>query len=144
MYLFHALPLLSLTFLSFDLVTAQNYFFSAEASNPPCLIPAEGRNIASRWFQIFQTDANGTGTGAAIVESTLAINFTYYDEGASFGNPDPVYDSSQAVYESVSGSGYSGSLVTDVQYTVIESLVGCDFVVSRWQSNSKSANATNV
>lgn len=144
MYFSRALHLISLALLGVDLVTAQNYIFSAEASSPPCLVPAEGRNIASRWFQIFQTDANGTGTGAAIVESTLATNFTYYDEGASFGNPDSVYNSSQAVYDSVSGSGYSGSLVTDVQYTVIESLVGCDFVVSRWQSNSKSANATNV
>lgn len=139
-----ALHFVSLAITGVELVTAQDYFFSAEASNPPCLIPAEGRNIASRWFQIFQTDSNGTGTGAAIVESTLATNFTYYDEGASFGDPDPVYNSSQAVYDSVSGSGYSGSLVTDVQYTVLESLIGCDFVVSRWQSNSKSANATNV
>lgn len=127
-----------------NLASAQTYFITAEANNPPCLVPAEARNIASRWFQIFQTDANGTGTGAAIVESTLAPNFTYYDEGASFGNPGAVYNSSQEVYDSVSGSGYSGTLVTDVQYTVLESLVGCDFVVSRWQSNSKSANATNV
>lgn len=127
-----------------NLASAQTYFITAEANNPPCLVPAEARNIASRWFQIFQTDASGTGTGAAIVESTLAPNFTYYDEGASFGNPGAVYNSSQEVYDSVSGSGYSGTLVTDVQYTVLESLVGCDFVVSRWQSNSKSANATNV
>ena len=117
---------------------------SAQSSSSPCLVPAEGRNIASRWFQIFQTDANGTGIGAAIVESTLAQNFTYFDEGASFGDPSAVYNSSQAVYDSVSGTGYSGNLVTDVKYTVLQSLVGCDFVVSRWQSNSKSANATNV
>lgn len=123
---------------------AQSYLFSANIDNPPCLVPGEGRNIASRWFQIFQTDAQGAGTGAAIVESTLATNFTYYDEGASFGDPAAVYNSSRAVYESVSGSGYSGNLVTDVKYTVLESLVGCNFVVSRWQSNSKASNATNV
>lgn len=130
--------------LIFSLASAQSYFINAEANTLPCLIPAEGKNIASRWFQIFQTDINGTGTGAAIVESTLATNFTYYDEGASFGDPAPLYNSSQQVFESVSGSGYSGALVTNVKYTVLESFVGCDFVVSRWQSNSVSANATNV
>lgn len=113
-------------------------------STTQCLIPAEGRNIASRWFQIFETNVNGTGLGAAIVQSTLTSNFTYYDEGASMGDPAPVYTSSKDVYDSVSGSGYSGNIVTNVTYTVIESLVGCDFVVSRWQSNSNSANATNV
>lgn len=137
-------PFLLIVTLTFNFVTAQSYFITAEANMPPCLIPAEARNIASRWFQIFQTDTNGTGTGAAIVESTLATNFTYYDEGASFGDPAPLYNSSQEVFESVSGSGYSGALVTNVKYTVLESLVGCDFVVSRWQSNSVSANATNV
>lgn len=130
--------------LVLGVVTAQSYVVTAEANNLPCLVPAEGKNIASRWFQIFQTDANGTGTGAAIVESTLSTNFTYYDEGASFGDPAALYNSSQEVFDSVSGSGYSGALVTDVKYTVLESLVGCDFVVSRWQSNSVSANATNV
>lgn len=130
--------------LLLTVATAQSYFITAEANNPPCLVPAEGKNIASRWFQIFQTDANGTGTGAAIVESTLSTNFNYYDEGASFGDPAPLYNSSQEVFDSVSGSGYSGALVTDVKYTVLQSLVGCDFVVSRWQSNSVSANATNV
>lgn len=144
MMISHFLKTLPITLSLLTLTKAQSYLFSAEANNPPCLIPAEGRNIASRWFQIFQTNANGTGTGAAIVESTLSPNFTYYDEGASFGDPAAVYNSSQEVYDSVSGSGYSGTLVTDVQYTVLQSLVGCDFVVSRWQSNSKSANATNV
>lgn len=130
--------------LVIEVCQAQSYLFSANIESPPCLVPAEGRNIASRWFQIFQTDADGAGTGAAIVESTLAPNFTYYDEGASFGDPAAVYNSSRAVYDSVSGTGYSGNLVTEVQYTVLESLVGCNFVVSRWQSNSKAANATNV
>lgn len=139
------LPHLLPTILSIIPTTlAQSYLFTAELNSPPCLIPAEARNIASRWFQIFQTDANGTGTGAALVESTLSPNFTYFDEGASFGDPAAVYNSSQEVYDSVSGTGYSGNLVTDVQYTVLQSLVGCDFVVSRWQSNSRAANATNV
>lgn len=109
-----------------------------------CLSQGEGTNLATRWLTIFQTDASGAGTGAALVNVTLTSNFTYFDEGASFGDPSAVYNSSQAVYESVSGSGYSGNLVTDVKYTNLQSLVGCDFVALRWQSNSKAANATNV
>lgn len=144
MLFFKVSTLLSCSTLLLQGCQAQSYLFSANIDNQPCLVPAEGRNIAARWFQIFQTDSTGAGTGAAIVESTLAPNFTYYDEGASFGDPAAVYNSSSAVYDSVSGSGYSGNLVTSVQYTVLESLVGCDFVVSRWQSNSKAANATNV
>lgn len=68
----------------------------------------------------------------------------YYDEGASFGDPAPVYNSSQAVMDSVSGSGYSGALVTNVTYSIIEAFASCDTAVLRWQSDSLSANATNV
>ena len=147
---------------------------SQASSAPPCLSYGEAYNIALRWLQIFQTDLNGTGTGSAIIPSTLASNITvshplaivllcrfsniineamarsltiiiqYYDEGATFGKPDPVYNSSQAVTESVTGSGYSGALVTNVTYSIIEAFASCDTTVVRWQSDSLSANATNV
>ncbi|KPI36250.1 uncharacterized protein AB675_7357 [Cyphellophora attinorum] len=100
------------------------------SSSTPCLSPGESYNIALRWLQIFQTNENGTGTGSAIVASTLTSNFTYYDEGASFGNATAVYDSAGAVYNSVSGSGYSGSLVTNVTYSIIESFASCDTSVN--------------
>lgn len=68
----------------------------------------------------------------------------YYDEGASFGDSAAVYNSSQAVTDSVTGSGYSGALVTNVTYSIIEAFASCDRAVVRWQSDSLSANATNV
>lgn len=68
----------------------------------------------------------------------------YYDEGASFGDPAAVYNSSQAVMDSVTGSGYSGALVTNVTYSIVEAFASCDTAVVRWQSDSLSANATNV
>ena len=55
-----------------------------------------------------------------------------------------VYNSSAAVAESVSGSGYSGTLVTNVTYSVLETFASCNTAVVRWQSDSLSANATNV
>lgn len=68
----------------------------------------------------------------------------YYDLGASFDDPTPIYDSAEAVYESVTGSGYSGALVTNVTYSIIEAFASCDIAVLRWQSDSLSTNATNV
>ena len=156
--------MLSITLLALLplLITAQS---TSTASSTPCLSPGESYNIALRWLQIFQTNENGTGTGSAIIDSTLAPNLTvsllfhicrcllpkthtnprqYYDEGASFGNATPVYDSSAAVYSSVSGSGYSGALVTNVTYSIVEQFASCDTSVVRWQSDSLSANATGV
>lgn len=49
---------------------------SQTKSAPPCLNSGEAYNIALRWLQIFQTDVNGTGTGSAIIPSTLTSNFT--------------------------------------------------------------------
>lgn len=123
--------------------TAQ-WFFSGTLDQPPCLDQAEAYLISRRWLSIFQTDNKGAGIGAALVETTLASNFTYYDEGSTFGDPSPVYNSSAAVEESVSGTGYSGTLVTDVQYSILHSFSSCDTAVLRWQSDSKAANATNV
>ncbi|RMZ91639.1 hypothetical protein DV736_g1134, partial [Chaetothyriales sp. CBS 134916] len=118
-------------------------------ASTPCLSSGEAYNIALRWLQIFQTDAKGVGTGSAIIPSTLAKNFTvglpaYYDEGASFGDPSPVYKSSDDVLQSVTGSGYSGALVTNVTYSIVEAFSSCDTAVLRWQSDSLSAKATNV
>ena len=84
------------------------------ANEIPCLGPAEASNIATRWLNIFQKDSNGTSTGIGLITTLIADNFTYYDEGASFGDPAPLYTSRQALYESIAGSGYSGALVTDV------------------------------
>ncbi|RMZ82532.1 hypothetical protein DV737_g2017, partial [Chaetothyriales sp. CBS 132003] len=99
---------------------------SQEAASAPCLSRGEAYNIGLRWLQIFQADEKGVGTGSAIIPSTLAKNFTrffalqYYDEGASLGDPSPVYKSSDDVLQSVTGSGYSGALVTNVTYSIIE------------------------
>lgn len=49
---------------------------TAAPQQQPCLSTGEAYNIALRWLQIFQTDLNGTGTGAVIVPSTLTSNFT--------------------------------------------------------------------
>lgn len=84
-------------------VTAQQWAITGMVSTTPCLDTAESYLIALRWLQIFQTDVNGTGTGAALVSSTLAKNFTYYDEGASFGKVGPVYESAKEVETAVSG-----------------------------------------
>lgn len=84
-------------------VAAQQWMISAMATTTPCLDTAESYLIALRWLQIFQTDVNGTGTGAALVPSTLAKNFTYYDEGASFGQTVAQYNSSSQVEDAVSG-----------------------------------------
>jgi len=84
--------------------------------------------ISRRWLSIFQTTSNGAGTGAALVESTLAPNFTYYDQGSTFGDPTPVYSNASAVEASVSGAGYSGTLVTDVKYSIVTNFASCDTV----------------
>lgn len=110
----------------------------------PCLSPPEAANIALRWFSIFETDAKGSGIGAGLVNSTLAQNFSYTDEGATFGDPTPLYSNRSAVYDSVSGSGYSGALVTDVHYSVLFVFSSCDVIGARWQGNSLSAKALNV
>lgn len=122
----------------------QQYVISGLINSPPCLDPAEASLIALRWLQIFDTDSKGAGTGSAIIASTLATNFTYWDEGASFGKAKPVYTSSQAVYNSVTGTGYSGTLVTNVQYSVVFSFASCDIVLCRWSSSSKAAKAKGV
>lgn len=123
---------------------AQQYTLTGTASTVACLNSAEAYNIALRWLQIFQTDSKGAGTGGAIIDSTIAPNFTYYDEGASFGDPAPVYTSKSALVESISGTGYSGTVVTNVQYSILTAFASCDISVIRWQSDSKAANATEV
>jgi hypothetical protein len=124
---------------------AQQYIFTGSASTgPPCLAEAEAYNIALRWLQIFQTDSKGAGTGGAIIDSTIAPNFTYYDEGNSFGKPAPVYDGKASLVKAISGTGYSGTAVSSVQYSILTAFTSCDISVVRWQSNSKAANGTGV
>ena len=98
----------SLIFLSLLLglvssIAAQQWMITGTATTTPCLDTAESYLIALRWLQIFQTDTKGAGTGAAIVSSTLAPNFTYFDEGASFGKVGAVYSNASQVETSVSG-----------------------------------------
>ena len=57
------------------------YDVSAAVSSPPCLNEAEAYLISARWLDIFETDKKGAGTGGAIVETTLAPNFTYVSSG---------------------------------------------------------------
>jgi hypothetical protein len=76
--------------------------------------------------------------------SLYSCSTRYYDEGASFGDPSPVYSNASSVESSVSGSGYSGSLVTDVKYSILTNFASCDTVVVRWQSDSRSAKAKGV
>lgn len=116
----------------------------AQSPTGPCLSHPEASNIALRWFTIFETSPSGTGTGAALVNNTLAPNFTYTDEGATFGDPSPLYANRSAVYESVSGSGYSGALVTDVKYDVLFVFEGCDVIGARWRGRSLSAKSEDV
>lgn len=113
-------------------------------SEAPCVNSPEADNLARRWLSIFETDSKGSGIGAAIVNVTLSPNFTNYDEGATFGDPAPLYNSSEAVYASVSGSGYSGALVTNVRYSTLFVFSSCNVVGLRWRSSSMSAKATNV
>ncbi|KAF2215697.1 hypothetical protein CERZMDRAFT_94096 [Cercospora zeae-maydis SCOH1-5] len=119
-------------------------YITSPTATEPCLSEPEAANIARRWFSIFQTDAQGNGTGAALVDVTLAPEFQYTDEGATFGDPAPLYTNRSAVYDAVSSSGYSGSLVTDVTYDVIYLFSSCSVIGARWQGNSKSAKADNV
>lgn len=161
-------PLIALLLSLYTHHTAAQTASNDSSSSSPCLAPGEAYNIAERWLSIFQTDINGTGTGSALVPSTLTDNFTvsytsvrpppktssislthafqkqYYDLGATFNDPTPIYNSSAAVLTSVTGSGYSGALVTNVTYTIIERFATCDISVLRWRSDSLSANATNV
>ena len=53
------------------------YDVSAAVSSPPCLNEAEAYLISARWLDIFETNKKGKGTGGAIVETSLAPNFTY-------------------------------------------------------------------
>lgn len=126
------------------LSAAQQYTFTGSAGTVPCLGEAESYLIALRWLQIFQTDTKGAGIGGAIIDSTIAPNFTYYDEGASFGKSKPVYDGKASLVTAISGTGYSGTAVTDVRYTILTAFASCDTSVVRWQSNSKAANGTGV
>lgn len=76
----HHLPrftssLLFLTILTY-LSSATSQSTPDSTSLTPCLSPGESYNIALRWLQIFQTNENGTGTGSAIIPSTLTSNFT--------------------------------------------------------------------
>ncbi|CAK1357619.1 hypothetical protein CB0940_07668 [Cercospora beticola] len=119
-------------------------YTTTPTATEPCLSEPEAANIARRWFSIFQTDSQGNGTGAALVDVTLAPEFEYTDEGATFGDPTPLYTNRSAVYDSVSSSGYSGALVTDVQYDVLYVFSSCSVIGTRWQGNSKSAEADNV
>lgn len=119
-------------------------YTTSPTATEPCLSEPEAANIARRWFSIFQTDSQGNGTGAALVDVTLAPEFQYTDEGATFGDPTPLYTNRSAVYDSVSSSGYSGALVTDVQYDVLYVFSSCSVIGTRWQGNSKSAKADNV
>ena len=119
-------------------------YTTTPTASEPCLSQPEAANIALRWFSIFETDSQGNGTGAALVNSTLSPGFQYTDEGATFGDPAPLYTNRSAVYEAVSGSGYSGALVTDVKYSIFTVFCSCDIVVARWQGNSLSAKADNV
>jgi hypothetical protein len=117
---------------------------TSPTTTEPCLSQPEAANIALRCYSIFETDSNGNGTGAALVNSTLAPEFQYFDYGATMGEQTPLYTNRSAVYDSVSGSGYSGALVTDVKYTVAFVFTSCNIIGSRWQSNSLSATAENV
>ncbi|EME41557.1 hypothetical protein DOTSEDRAFT_112489, partial [Dothistroma septosporum NZE10] len=110
----------------------------------PCLSHPEAAHIALRWLSIFQTNHQGNGTGAALVNSTLSSWFQYTEEGATFSDPAPLYTDRSAVYEAVSGSGYSGALVTDVKYSVLCVFGSCNAVGARWESQSRSAEAQNV
>ncbi|EME80611.1 uncharacterized protein MYCFIDRAFT_177542 [Pseudocercospora fijiensis CIRAD86] len=114
------------------------------SSSCPCLNSPEASNIALRWLQIFQTDSLGNGTGFALIDSTISENFTYYDEGASFGDPAPVYPNKAALENSISGEGYSGNLVTDVKYSVLETFESCETIGLRWRSEASSARGENV
>lgn len=145
MYINSLLTSIILTILPNALTAAQSQWtISGAVTTKPCLDQAEAYLIALRWLQIFQTNSKGEGTGAALVSSTLASNFSYFDEGASFGDSAAVYSSAAEVEESVSGSGYSGSLVTGVQYSILYAFASCDTSVVRWQSNSKSAKSKGV
>ncbi|KAM3425628.1 hypothetical protein BST61_g7573 [Cercospora zeina] len=106
-------------------------YTTSPTATEPCLSEPEAANIARRWFSIFQTDAQGNGTGAALVDVTLAPNFQYTDEGATFGDPAPLYTNQTAVYDSVSSSGYSDALVTDVKYDVLYVFSGCSVIGAR-------------
>jgi hypothetical protein len=79
--------LASLLFLLSPLSSAQ---VCCPTPGPSCISTGEAANLALRWLQIFQTDGQGAGIGAALIPSTIALNFTYYDEGASFGEPGPL------------------------------------------------------
>lgn len=117
---------------------------TSPTATEPCLSQPEASNIALRWFSIFETDSRGNGTGAALVNSTLAPEFQYIDYGATMGEQTPLYTDRSAVYDSVSGSGYSGALVTDVKYTIPFVFTNCNIIGARWQTKSLSAMAENV
>ncbi|CZT15490.1 uncharacterized protein RCC_12332 [Ramularia collo-cygni] len=117
---------------------------TSPTATEPCLSHPEASNIALRWFSIFETDSLGNGTGAALVNSTLASEFQYIDYGATMGDQMPLYTDRSSVYESVSGSGYSGALVTDVKYTIPFVFTSCNVIGARWQTKSMSAMAENV
>jgi hypothetical protein len=97
-----------------------------------------------RCVTAFETNKQGQGTGVALIPSTFAPNFTYYDEGASIGVPGAVYHNRSELTSVLEGSGYTGSVVTNVKYTLLGIFASCNTILLRWQFNSQAANATNV
>ena len=126
-------------FSTLSLVNAQDC-----VTGSPCLNLAEASNLVLRYLKMFETDSSGAGTGSALVTSTVAENFTYYDEGASFGVPGALYHNRSELTSVLTSTGYTGAVNTDVQYTPLYVFASCNVITLRWQSNSKSANATNV
>lgn len=134
--------LLSATLVSlfFVLPASWSQLLIGSIQDPPCLSAQEGASFARRWLSIWETDSNAKSTGFGLINITLAENFTYFDEGASFGVPGPIWTNREEVYKIVSGPGYNLGYVTNVKYYVLYAFSSCSTVGMRWQMKSLAAH----
>ena len=133
-----------LQFISTAVLTLTAQAVASPKGYSGCIDTTEAYSIANNYLDTFQTNSKGKATGLALINKVFAPNLTYYDLGASFGNPAPLYDSRAAFRKAQKGVGYVGSVVTDVQYTTLFAVASCDIVTLRWASDSLSASAENV
>ncbi|KAK4609425.1 hypothetical protein CLAFUR4_14381 [Fulvia fulva] len=126
-----------------SLISFAYYAATMSTTDASCLLEPETASIIFRWLSIFETDMNGTSTGAELIDSSLASEFQLFDEGATFGNPAPALASREAVYETVTANA-SAPAVVGVKYEILYIFSSCNVTGVRWQYSAFSAKTGNV
>lgn len=126
-----------------SLISFAYYAATMSTTDASCLLEPETASIIFRWLSIFETDMNGTSTGAELIDSSLASEFQLFDERATFGNPAPALASWEAVYETVTANA-SAPAVVGVKYEILYIFSSCNVTGVRWQYSAFSAKTGNV